>query len=108
MGTFIGVGYGVIAGILGALFIIVTWAMAGIARENMLGCLGGFLTFVIIELPIWIGLPFWVGGILLERAPNLTGVQAFLVVYVVALIILLSINAVRKARIVLENILFKR
>jgi hypothetical protein len=108
MESFFGVIYGIVAGCIGAFIVMVMWAIGGILREYVLGCLGGFLTFVIIELPIWVGYPFTLAEPLVRYSPNPTGGKAALVVYVVAIIVLISNDTVRKIRVFIQTNLLRR
>ncbi|NOH03008.1 MAG: hypothetical protein HND47_14150 [Chloroflexi bacterium] len=100
MNTVFGIIFGIIYGALAALFVVFIWAMAGIIREYFLGCLGGFITFVVIELPVWVGLPVVVGVNVYGTNPDFmgTGSTVAAAVYILALILLLSNDAVTKIR----------
>lgn len=100
MNSVFGIIFGIIYGALAALFVVFIWAVAGIIREYLLGCLGGFVTFVVIEFPVWVGLPVVVGVNVFGNNPDFMGAGSIvaIVVYVLALIVLLSKDAVTKIR----------
>jgi hypothetical protein len=108
MDTISGIIYGFIMGVTGAIFIIGVWAIASIGRENIIGCLGGFLTFVTVELIFWVMVPIYIGLFLSIYAPNLIGIKTFWVIYIFTIIVLVMMDKVRFFRVVIEKFLYKR
>ena len=104
----IGIVVGIFWGILGASFIIIFWGIAGIARSNVLGCLGPFLTFVFIELPFWCGMPLWTLSLLWRLGYNLIGIEVLTGSFLVSILIFLSLDAVAKVRTYVETNILKR